>query len=578
MLLLRLAAIALAPLLLALPAAAQDGSGEDSPPQREPMIIGAATNFSQGSWTDLMDAARQLPLLHYRDGIRWNEIERQMGRYRFENRRARYPAEVAGRGADLVMTFNWGNPLYDQGHTPHSPEALAAMGRFAAAVVKRYPEITAVEVGNEVNGVNFVNGPVREAGLPKRPEYHLAMVRAIATAVREVRPDIRIYGASTHSIAGGYVWDVLEAGGGQLLDGIAIHPYTTPIDQLAAQIGVLRRHPLARDMPIVVTEFGSQDETRAPDDLIRGYSMLAQLGVAQFYWYPLIPRGDGLIPLLERDGRITETGEAFRFAQSRLATRVAQDISPDPFTFAHQFGDDTLVIWGEPRLLAMTTKGISVHRANGSVIAADTHALLPDRVLVLTADRPIALGQDITLGCSPLVADTFYEFGFGEGVEGPDDRSLGDGAPGPARGFIPSTYRGDEQIGWQVLPGQHRGGVPWNPYLAPRGNGVLRLSEDGMLIPGGWTIAHDYVATHDGEMQLEARIGSGNARFNERIDISLSVNGEPVPKTQMEAGFDALVTLSAGARLRISVSAKGGGRPVPVAYRYRLSDQNRCTP
>ena len=45
MLLLRLAAIALAPLLLALPAAAQDASGEDAPPQREPMIIGAATNF-----------------------------------------------------------------------------------------------------------------------------------------------------------------------------------------------------------------------------------------------------------------------------------------------------------------------------------------------------------------------------------------------------------------------------------------------------------------------------------------------------------------------------------------------------
>lgn len=547
---------------------AHDGDEATGRPadKRQPMILGAASNFSQG-WRDVtFDAARDLPLRHYRDGLRWRNVEREPGVYRFNNARLNYPGKIGDDGAELVLTLNWGNPLYDNGNTPYSSIALAAFGRFAAAVVQRYPAITALEIGNEFNGQNFVNGPVRKAGLAERGRYHLAMVRAAAEAVRAVRPDIRVIGGSTHSIAAGYLWPILEQGGAPMLDGLAIHPYTTPIDQFAAQFGVLRRNALAADMPIEITEWGSQNRERAADDLVRGYVALAALGMQSLYWYPLNERGDGHIPLVRRNGTITSAGEAYRFVQAHLAQHPARDISPDDFTFVYSFGPRIMVLWGEPRGLALSDTGIAAYDARGRQLDNAGLRLSADQPITLIGDQPLLLGENIQLDCQTLLADTFYQFTY---------------PPGQSAGFQPSILTGGQAQQWHTLPGQQRGGVPWTPYLGHPQRRGLRLTAENMLLPGrggsDYTIVHDYIAPQDGEVRLEASFDVSE-RSADGIMLTITV-GERDLLMQQQSGqitFDKHVVLAAGENLRIAVGSGADRSGDAATYRLRLHKSKAC--
>jgi hypothetical protein len=378
-----------------------------------PLILGTASNFSQG-WNDrTFEAALRLPVTRFRDGIRWSEVEVAPGQYTFDKPKTAYITQLEERGARLTLTVNWGNPLYDQGATPHSPEALTAFGKFVAEMISRYPAIDALEVGNEFNGANFVSGPVKEAGLAERGRYHLAMVRSARRAAKAVRPDVKVLGGATHSLPAGYMWPLLDDGGAQLIDGLAVHPYTTPIDQLPSQIRVLRRHTAARTMPIYVTEFGSRDEDRAGDDLVRAYATMASLGARELDWYPLNERGDGHIPLIGRDLTPTAAGKAFRFVQKRLADHVAQDISPDRFTFVHAFGPNTWVTWGAARSVRVGA-GVEAYDATGTRLPSDDLRLEEDRALILVGNRELRSGENVTFGCNPLIADSFYRFGYPE--------------------------------------------------------------------------------------------------------------------------------------------------------------------
>ena len=531
------------------------------------MLLGAATNFAQGNQPRMMRAAAQLPLRHFRDGIYWHQMETEDG-YRFDNPRVDYPSAIAAQGGDLVLTVNFGNPLYDGGNTPHSPEALAAFGRHVAALVESYPAIVAVEIGNEVNGQNYVRGPVRERGLSQRARYHAAMVRAAAQAARAVRPDIRILGGAAHSIPAQFLWDVLDESGPGVIDGLVIHPYTTPIDQLAAQIGVLRRHPQARDLAIEVTEFGSEDPASAPADLVRGYAALASLGVHSLFWYPFNSRGaDSLVPLVAADGTPTAAGEAFRFVQAELATRTARDVSPDAFTHMHLFGADRLVIWGEPRSLAVGT-GLSAFDARGRALDVSQLRLSPDEPIVLTSARPIDLARDVSLGCSDLVADSFLQFRYEE--PGAADR------PGFASWLSGPNGRRE----WTMKPGQERGGVPWVPYLAPQQAPLPWLSADQATFGNGGpearNVVHAFRSERAARLQLDARLeqaGDSGARF----DFAASGGGLAFARENVEEVIlSQQVSLGAGESLTLELSP-GAGQPIGrIAYRYRLRDLDRC--
>ena len=533
-----------------------------------PLVLGAASNFSQG-WNDqTFEAALRLPVTRFRDGIRWSEVETSPGKYVFDKPRTAYIAELGKRGARLTLTLNWGNPLYDNGDTPHSPEALAAFEKFVTEMVSRYPAIDTIEVGNEFNGANFVSGLVKEAGLAKRGRYHLAMVRSAVQAVKAVRPEVKVLGGATHSLPGGYIWPLLDGGGAELFDGLAVHPYTTPIDQLAAQIGVLRRHPAARTMPLHVTEFGSRDADRAGDDLVRAYATMASLGVRELDWYPLNERGDGHIPLIGRDLAPTAAGEAFRFVQEQLADRVGKDVSPDRFTFLHAFGRNTWVAWGAARTVAIGA-GVEAYDATGAHLPSSDLRLAEDRALILVGNRRLRSGGNVTFGCNPLVADSFYQFGYPE-----EGQTQADGD-----GFERFVAKGARELPLETLPGQQRSNVPWNPYLGLAAMPQLRLTADSMLpaLTGNDAIVHRYTATSDLVANLNARF-TPSAESADGISVTVSLNGDVIFERSGNSSIEVerALQLKAGDEVSLAVSANGTSRGDTTDYRIRLFDEAKC--
>lgn len=544
-------------------------SAQSREPPAAPTRLGAASNFSQGWNADTGQAALDLPLPRLRDSIRWEDVERTRGVYSFDKPTTTWPDRFAQSGARITLTLNWGNPLYDNGETPHSPEALAAFGRFAAAVVQHFPQIDTLEIGNEINSANFVSGMVKDAGIDERGRYHLAMVQAAAEAVHAVRPGVIVLGGSAHSLPAGFLWPLLDLPGAGAIQGLAVHPYTTPIDQLPAQVAFLRLHGPAARLPLYVTEFGSQDPQRAADDLVRSYATLATLGTAEADWYPFNERGDGLIPLVARDGSVTNAGKAFRFVQARLSGRVGRDASPDRFTFVRAFGNDVQVVWGAPRPLTVDPGKITAYDATGARLDTRPLALAEDRALVLVSSQPLDAGQFITWGCQTLVADSFYQFGYP-----PDGPSQA-----PRDGFQRFVLSGGRELPFEAMPGQQRPGVPWTPYLGLSDTGSVRLMADTMLPATGPNggIIHRYVATREGRVHLLADFAP-SADSADGITVAAALDGKALLSRSGSAPItiDLQVPMRKGQPLTLTVGPGASTRGDTTRYRIRIVDEERC--
>ena len=565
-----------APLRFTLALLAAIGPGAAAPTQPAPtqpaaMRLGAASNFSQGSSEPAARAVFDLPVHRLRDSIRWAEVERTAGRYTFDKPITTWPDRFAGGDVAITLTLNGGNPLYDDGDTPHSPRALAAFGRFAAAVVRRFPRIDTLEIGNEVNSANFVSGPVKQAGLARRGAYHLALVRAAAAAVKGVRPNVRVLGGSTHSVPGGFLWPLLDLPGAQAIEGLALHPYTTPIDQLPAQFALLRRHAATAARPIHVTEFGSADPDRAADDLVRGYATLAALGTTEMDWYPLNERGDGLVPLVRRDGTRTAAGKAFAFVQSRLGGLPARDVSPDRFTFVRAFGPNIRVVWGAPRPVAIDAGKVTAFGATGDRLAPSALALREDRVLVLVGSTSLERSGPVRFGCNPLVADSFYQFGYPRpGTR----RAVGDG-------FLRLVRVGGHELPFEVMPGQQRTGVPWTPYLGRADMPDLRLMADSLLPavkgPQG-AVVHRFIADRDRRLRVLADFAP-SARSRDGIAVTMAQGGRDLLARRGTGpiAFDTRIAIRKGERLDFAVEPGGDARGDTTRYRIRLFDEAACS-
>ncbi|MDE3078654.1 MAG: hypothetical protein KGI94_01315, partial [Paracoccaceae bacterium] len=374
-------------------------------------VLGVATNFGQHWQPAMLAAARQLPARNFRDEVYWTDVERN-GVFSFGRMETRFPEMIATEGATMSLLVNNGNPGYDEGHTPHSADAIAAFARFAAKTVQRFPAITSVEVGNEFNSQDFVSGPVKADGLTARAMDDLRLLTAVHDAVKAVAPKVRILGGGVHSIPVGFLAPMFAAGAAQKMDALAIHTYTTPAEQLVRQIAVLRQLPGMADMPIDVTEFGEEKAAKAPGHLLRNYCQMALSGVERAIWYDLSPRGDGMTPLIDEAGQVTPVGQTYRMISGLMEGRPVQDVAPDPFTYACRFGQGALVIWGAPRAVRLATPGLRVLDDTGAPLAPAGLKLSEADPLVITGPGPISLGRDVILGPQSVLADTFDQYAY----------------------------------------------------------------------------------------------------------------------------------------------------------------------
>ncbi|MEM6634654.1 MAG: hypothetical protein AAF667_02070 [Pseudomonadota bacterium] len=400
-----------------------------------------------------MARVEELGLDDLRDGVLWSKTERSPGSHDVSGGASQIGALV-GTGRVGSLTVFPQNPFYEAGQTVVSDAGIAAFAAHTAALALAFPDLPAIEVANEFNSTSFVSGPAKNATPGERARLHARHLAAIAA-----RPELanrRILGGAAHSVAAGFIWHVLDAGGAAHMDAVVVHPYTSPPERFADEVSVLRRHPAMAGLEVEVTEFGSRAIGQAADFFWRNYCAFAEAGVSRAAWYPLAPRGDGYAPLVAADLSLTPVGRAFLFAQSRASGTPAVVFRADPFTYGCVFGDHTAVIWGEPRDIEVLRPDLEVRTADLAPMKPP-FSLAPERVILLTTDgAPLRLSADLRLGASSLAVDSFHQFGLppSQAVVGPTGLN-----------FERFLRLKDGDTALITCPGQDVPGRPWHPYL-----------------------------------------------------------------------------------------------------------------
>lgn len=542
-------------MLAALPAAALDLRGPE---------LGAASNFGQVWAPDMFKAALALGVRNFRDAVYWDDVQQPDGQFAFATASTTFPDLMAAAGQTMSLTVNNGHPAFDGGVTPYTPAGIAAFARDAAETVKRFPAITAVEVGNEINSANFVTGPLKAEPLDQRALGYLAILRAVHDAVRAVNPKVRILGGGVHSIPVGYLAPMFAAGAAGAMDALALHTYTTPAEQLVRQIAVFRQLPGAADLPLDVTEFGEPDLAKAPGVLLRNYCQMALAGVNRAVWYPLNPRGDGLAPLIDATRQVTATGRTFHRIASLMEGVPVTNVAPDPFTYACLFGTRTLVIWGTPRALHLPRADLTATDPTGATLDPATLTLSETDPIVVTGAMPLTLGTDVTLAPQAVIADSYDQFAY-------------PGVPGqPADPFTRVAVEGGAVLPLERHGGQDRQGAPWTPYLGVPGTTFARLTAD-VLLPGAHAdkqvvIVHRFTAPADMTVAAESRL-SPASRSEDGIRFDLTLNGAPIDGAVLTAPSDRITPplhLKSGDVLAFAVGPNVTPTGDATDYRFTL--------
>ncbi len=277
--------------------------------------------------------------------LAWQAVERERGRYDFSayDRLMGHLDEV---GARAYFILDYGNPLYDDGLSPHTPAGRAGFAAFAKAAASRFKGRGVVwEVWNEPN-ISFWKPR------PNAEDYTKLAVETVK-AVREADPEatILVPGSS------GFPWEFLETlfASGILadVDGVSVHPYRESAPETAADdYGRLRaliaRHDTPeKRLPIVSGEWGySTAEKRVTEAqqaryIVREYLANLASGVNLSIFYDW--RDDGPDP---------------RENEHRFGT-VRQDLSPKPsflaakalihdlngYTFRHRLKGESPADW-----------------------------------------------------------------------------------------------------------------------------------------------------------------------------------------------------------------------------------------
>lgn len=342
--------------------------------------FGVMTHFAQGWSTDIVLLIAAAGIRHVRDEQYWAEMEPERGRFVMPAGYAGYVAALQSHGIGLLLEATFGNPRYDGGVTPFSPEAQAAFGRYAAELCRRNRvRLDAIEVWNEING-SFCDGPC----LQDRPGVYAGMLKQAHAALKAVDPTVTVVGGAAVLAPLPWFRDLLDRGVLAELDVLAVHPYRPQPEGVEADIAALRAlvrsYNGGRDKPIWATEAGTlapteRDRHAAVSYLVRQLALLRHAGVERIYWY------------LARDYLDFEGMGLLRRPESSFGRYAPNPIYPAYAALIRLLGDATARerVAADPRtwLLGFTRK-------DGSPITV-AWSMRGDTELELRAEQPIAI-------------------------------------------------------------------------------------------------------------------------------------------------------------------------------------------
>ena len=206
---------------------------------------------------------------------RWVDVEKQKGFYNF-SAYDNLTDKLAKIGARPLYILCYGNPLYDNGLSPASPDAQLAFANFAAAAAARYANRGVIwEMWNEPNLIQFWK--------PK-PDADAYARLAIQTAVAIHRADphaVVVAPATSGQMPIAYLETVLSSGLLDDIQGVSVHPYRSSSPETTAPVYDMLRGMIARYTspghsapPVLCSEWGYSTYSKGiPEALQAQYAL-----------------------------------------------------------------------------------------------------------------------------------------------------------------------------------------------------------------------------------------------------------------------------------------------------------------
>ena len=548
--------VMLAPALLlaAMPGAMGQAAPQPANPAREapsPSVrTGVTTHFSQG-WPDrLMADAARLGAVTIRDSVAWPRVEREPGRYEFTAANSGHIARACAAGMTVLLGLEPRNPLYDAGQTVWSPAGQSAFARYVRALADRWQGcVIAVEIGNEINGKGGMTGPATA----NRVAAHVALLKAVHSAVKPAHPEVSLLGGSVNTVATGFLSRLFAAGALDWVDGIAVHPYRSEPEGLDRELArvTAAMHRAGRLRPIWATEFSRAfpDPAAAPGWYLKAAALMESAGVSAHFWYALADQPAFPTMGLERlDSTAKPVARAFAFAARELAPlgparRVDHG---DPTLFHFRYGRDTQVIWGAARRLS-APPGARAFAADGTPIA------MPARL----GETPVVIRQAPAIGFGPsdILADS--ALGFGE----PPLRWFARKADGALLPLAPVDWEWTTYLGTPALPG-----------FAATASGIGTTATAGTLVR--------YTAPTGPPMRVTAALCLRPAIPRPAVHATIMSGSRTLWEAPLTgpARLAVPATLVAGEHLDLVLMPAGGAAPARIPYRLQIVRGNAPAP
>lgn len=224
---------------------------------------GAVTHYGQHADSASLQALAVGGFAQFRDEPYWNEVETTPGVYDWSRAKTEFLDRAREMGARPLLLAGYGNPLYDGGNGPVSPEAVAAYSAYAAALAE--------EFGDEASGIEIWNE--WDLGLGGNtnvsPENYVNLLKSASPAIKAVDPDIPVIGPAVANLNTDWLETTFRLGALDHIDGLVLHPYSYPVGAEALDETLDRIEALVREyndgetIPIWITEHGWPTGTNA---------------------------------------------------------------------------------------------------------------------------------------------------------------------------------------------------------------------------------------------------------------------------------------------------------------------------
>ncbi|MEV8360050.1 glycosyl hydrolase [Microbacterium sp. NPDC076895] len=256
--------------------------------------FGVGVHVEDEWYVDAARYARSVGVAEVRNDVLWRLNETSRGVYDWA------PAYVDGfdkmhrSGIKILGIINYGNKLYsDNDKVPDNPEAVAAYGRYAAAVAERF-DLVGVEAFNEFNHERF-----NKTKCGTDPSCYVPLLQAVHDSVRAIDPTLPVVAGATANYDPAWFNELWKDGGLSYADAVSFHPYQVTGDpNLLTDIIASSREGMQEfagfERPIWITELGSTSNPAAmtveqqADFLLKSTVTALGNGAEKFFWYDLI--------------------------------------------------------------------------------------------------------------------------------------------------------------------------------------------------------------------------------------------------------------------------------------------------